>query len=542
MVRRNSNINLQATLDNVNALVAQANASALSASAISQNIATNRTKSQPEISYDFANANTSEQIDLFFTRNSIATFFNRSGTMKTAQAGKSRVIHNPNTLECEGLRIEPTRTNLLTYSNSFTDLNSVKTACSVVVSTTEKKNPDGSFLSKLIEDSSNGSHYLDKQLLSVTAGNTYTGSFYVKKSERNKVGISFGNTVIWGGTNPFAIFDLDTLSLVTSTNVLGYEIKQVGDFVRISITQVCTVSGQCSLRANLINSAGAGAYQGDGVSGLYIFGFQFEFYYASSYIPTDSAQVTRASEGVNIPIDAKYSDITVFFSGFKAKTTNTYLKYLRVGTDLGYVSISENSTGNKIFAELQENGVSKLPANFISSASIAQDSKFRACLALSRNDSKFFVNDFASPSSIVDFNSIVQKIEFSSDNSIIVSSVLIFFRRLSDSECSALCNETNLVGSEKNKLSTNNQLKGCAFLDVNDIKKLNVKQEIPIDGTGSSFTRIVRRTYKFYFNIVESTGSSISAQPPIICEANTDYNLTFNAPLGRTLLYSVTPF
>jgi hypothetical protein len=66
---------------------------------------------------DFANA---RMIDLsYFTRNSVATYIDKNGVLRVASPNQPRFIHNAMTLESLGLLIEPSRTNLLTYSTDL---------------------------------------------------------------------------------------------------------------------------------------------------------------------------------------------------------------------------------------------------------------------------------------------------------------------------------------------------------------------------------------------------------------------------------------
>ena len=65
--------------------------------------------------------------------------------------------------------------------------------------------------------------------------------------------------------------------------------------------------------------------------------------------------------------------------------------------------------------------------------------------------------------------------------------------------------------------------------------------EFSIDGTGASVTRNIRRDYDYEFEIVDSSGVTITAQPASSCTAGTDNALTFTAPVGKTLTYAITP-
>jgi hypothetical protein len=84
-------------------------------------------------------------------------------------------------------------------------------------------------------------------------------------------------------------------------------------------------------------------------------------------------------------------------------------------------------------------------------------------------------------------------------------------------------------------------LRRNAFIDPFDIMRSRTRQEFSVDGTGASLTRNIRRDYDFTFEIVDSSGVTITAQPASSCTAGTDNALTFTAPLGKTLTYAITP-
>ena len=73
---------------------------------LSQNYPTTR----PTLTLDFAKA---KRVDprVTFTRASTATYFDASGTLRSAQANAPRIDFNPSTLLCQGLLIEESRTN-----------------------------------------------------------------------------------------------------------------------------------------------------------------------------------------------------------------------------------------------------------------------------------------------------------------------------------------------------------------------------------------------------------------------------------------------
>ena len=74
----------------------------------------------PSLTLDFAN---SRRLDprITFTRSSTATYVGSNGLIKTAPVDEARFDHDPETLESLGLLIEESRTNLISYSQDFTN-------------------------------------------------------------------------------------------------------------------------------------------------------------------------------------------------------------------------------------------------------------------------------------------------------------------------------------------------------------------------------------------------------------------------------------
>lgn len=207
---------------------------------------------------------------------------------------------------CLGFLQEPAKTNQFRYSNDYS--NSVWFKIGSSVSSDSVKNPrgEGSTL-KLVENSGNGTHYLS-QSVSVVAGQPYTTSVFAK---------SFGQArslqlVLLGdgfGSNVRATFNLSAGTFSASAGVARIR-KLSNGWYRCSLTATATATVSTTVWHALSVSPEPSLqsifYQGDGVSGVFLFGSQFENYtIASSYIDTSDAQVTRPADIFRTPLISK---------------------------------------------------------------------------------------------------------------------------------------------------------------------------------------------------------------------------------------------
>jgi len=242
---------------------------------------------RPTLNLDFAN---SKIVDprITFTRASTATRTNEKGLLETVASGAPRIDYDPVTLACKGLLIEESRTNLLTYSEQFDNAAWTKARSSISANATTA--PDGtSTADKLVEDTTASNTHFIEAVVSTTSGTTYTFSVYVKAGERTKLALNaYTNTSI--ATN----FDL---SAVTASNAYGTITTLLGGWYRCSITFTSGFTGNGFFDIYLRNASDTSTYTGDGTSGIYLFGAQLEAgAFATSYVSTTSAQVTRAAD------------------------------------------------------------------------------------------------------------------------------------------------------------------------------------------------------------------------------------------------------
>ncbi len=180
--------------------------------------------------------------------------------------------------------------NLFSYSQEFNNGSWGKTASSITANSTTA--PDGTTTAdSLIEDSTNALHIVSKSTSSV--GGVYTVSVYAKPNGRNWMFIS-----MVAASNYGAYFDVSNgVTGTVESNITSATITSVGNgWYRCVMT---ANTGASSPRCNIYTATanGTNSYQGNGTSGLYIWGAQsVEGSSAQTYFPTtDRLNVPRLS-------------------------------------------------------------------------------------------------------------------------------------------------------------------------------------------------------------------------------------------------------
>ena len=243
---------------------------------------------------------------------------------------------------CASLLLEPQRTNLILQSEAFGSASWSAFNASVSSNVSATLDPQGYYgADKLVEDSSSAYHDAD-QVQTYTAA-AYTISVFAKAAGRNHIFLQHfdGSTFFTSGT--FNLAD-GTISGVGTIENYG------NGWYRCSYTAT-TASGTGKSYINLSNGT-TGNYQGDGTSGVYIWGAQLEAgSYPTSYIPTTSASVTRVADaayktGISSLIGQTEG---VLFVDFEHSVTST--------TEDTRFILSDNTYNNWTFFSI-ENGTS----------------------------------------------------------------------------------------------------------------------------------------------------------------------------------------
>jgi hypothetical protein len=232
--------------------------------------------------------------DFDFTRSSTATRVNKDGLIETVAIGVPRLNYpllDGVVQDCPTLLLEPSRTNLITYSEDFSDASWTKSGASVTSGFVSPDGNDNAF--KLVEGTS--SNQFIRTSHTVTTGNN-TISIFVKADERDWI-------LLWDGfSSKGRYFD------VKNGNIGGFRssapdsssIDNIGNgWFRCSMT-VNSVSTNLQNQIYLADGDGSFSYTGNGTSGVYIWGAQLEAgSYPTSYLKTEGSTVTRSADAAN---------------------------------------------------------------------------------------------------------------------------------------------------------------------------------------------------------------------------------------------------
>jgi hypothetical protein len=228
--------------------------------------------------------------DFDFSRSGSATRINSQGLIEEVSNGQSRLNYpmiDGKVVGCPHHILEPQRTNLITYSEDFSQSYWTKNGSSVTGSFVS---PDGTNnATKLVENSSNADHQIYRNVVTTTG--SFSSTIFVKPAERSK--IRFSN-----GSNTFVVkFDLSNGTIISQVGATGNIVSMLNGWYKCTISWSVGSSSRQDFFVGILDDNGNVIYQGNGSSGVYIWGAQLEQgSFATSYIPTNGSTVTRSAE------------------------------------------------------------------------------------------------------------------------------------------------------------------------------------------------------------------------------------------------------
>jgi hypothetical protein len=265
----------------------------------------------PSWSLDFSSGTPSGYT---LTRASSGTYLDSSGYVASAASDIARLTHDSSGTRL-GLLVEESRTNEVTQSAdlSTTWIRDGIQAFGSGSTANAATAPDNTTTADLVTETTvSGRHgvYSNANGFNLPFNTQYTISIYAKKPATNgrdhvSVGVSFGSG------NGIVVFDVVN-GTYTGNNgwgggtLHGYGISAAGNgWYRCTVTFSFSGTGNAttgSVRvgpaiSTATNSFGLPAYQGNGTSGILLWGAQMETgSSATAYIPTTTATVTRSAD------------------------------------------------------------------------------------------------------------------------------------------------------------------------------------------------------------------------------------------------------
>ena len=287
--------------------------------------------------------------DFDFTRSGNATRVNSEGLIELVSTNVPRLNYpliDGVVQGCPSLLLEPSRTNLVTYSEDFSNAFWLIQNASVILN--NAISPDGTLnATKLVENASNSTHRILNGAGLTVSGNV-SMSIFAKKGERNWIRLTNNN--IQG-----AFFDLENGIIGDITSGFDAKIQSYGNgWYRCSISQLSVANERIGVYVSTdgVNTT----YQGDGTSGVYIYGAQLESNssYPTSYIPTSGTIGTRSAETCNNAGDVNTfndSEGVLYFEGSAIANDGTF-KRISVSTSdnlfVNSIQLRYNADDNSI--------------------------------------------------------------------------------------------------------------------------------------------------------------------------------------------------
>ena len=323
--------------------------------------------------------------DLTVTRATTATRVNSSGLIESVANNVPRLDYLNSS--CPTILVEPQRTNLATYSEETNNI--VWSALLCTVTANNLISPNGTQNADTVTTTANNS-FLGRAIVIPIDGATYTQSIFAKWVSGYEL-FKF-RTALTGGSSVAkeSVFNLRTGAVISSDTT--YKVENYGNgWFRFS-HQITNNSTNVSFNYQIFPTNDSTQTQSAS-----FWGMQAEAgSYATSYIPTTTAAVTR-----NADVIFKTSATSLI-----GQTEGTIFAEIKVSKLLGTASryifhISDGTTNNRIYMAFSGSSSNVLRARIfnggtlqcsIDTSAITTTGTFRLAMAYKSNDIVFYVN------------------------------------------------------------------------------------------------------------------------------------------------------
>lgn len=335
----------------------------------------------PTLDLNFAATKTLDS-KITFTRASSGSYFDSNGVMQFASTNTPRFDHNPVTGESLGLLIEEQRTNLIKWSEDYTNNLWTKQASVTVTSNTDTA-PDGSLTADRITADSGFGVF---QNIEVSVGVTVVQSVFIKAGTANSLMFRDFN-----GAGRHIVINPNTGTITTTSGVLlaSGSVNCGNGWFRYYFSYTTDSSGVVgTLRPD--NSGLAKTF--------IVWGAQVEIgqKFPTSYLPTTSATTTRAADSALIS--------GVNFSSWYNQIRGTILgeyRYLSTGVANQYAFSVNNNSANEsinIITSTPNSGRVVITTGGVSQAdfgsfSFSSGQLVKRAIAIASNDAATVINN-----------------------------------------------------------------------------------------------------------------------------------------------------
>lgn len=348
----------------------------------------------PKLALDFTTASLDPRVT--FTRttgaSNPATYVASNGYITLASNNAARFDFDPVTLVCKGLLIEEARTNLVKYSQDFSNASWTLGNATIGSSTTS---PDGTANGQsLMETVTSGGHrYYVTSSITATNAATYTYTVFVKANGRNYVRLA--DTAV---SNVTCFFDINAGTVGTvGSAVTASSITNFGNsWYRCSITYVM-VGTAATPALNISTDGTTVSYAGDVTKGVYVWGAQLEAgAFPTSYIPTTTTALTRNADIANMT-GTNFSD---WFNASEGAFQMQLFTAVPTSGSQVPISINDNTTANYLQTYILNSinrlyykvAVTSTQCEFTAASAVTNNNTFNYCFGYKLNNFQLAVN------------------------------------------------------------------------------------------------------------------------------------------------------